>query len=48
VLAAPNLFDQDEGDGLVVVRKETLDGGDEVTAARRAIDACPNRTIALR
>ncbi|REF00789.1 ferredoxin [Thermomonospora umbrina] len=43
---APDLFDQDEEEGLVVLlHDEPAD--DRLPSARRAVAACPNRAITL-
>ena len=47
VLAAPDLFDQDEVDGLVVLL-EPAPGGAQETAARAAAAACPAAVISTR
>ncbi|MFC9969622.1 ferredoxin [Spirillospora sp. NPDC127200] len=46
VFNAPELFDQDEAEGLVVVLRPDP-GPAELPQARRAVAACPNRAIAL-
>ncbi|MEV5825562.1 ferredoxin [Spirillospora sp. NPDC052242] len=43
---APDLFDQDEDDGLVVLLNAEPAPG-RLQSARRAADACPNRVIVL-
>ena len=45
VLAAPDLFDQDD-DGIVVVLNE-FPGHDQEAAAREAVAVCPARVIEL-
>ncbi len=47
VLAAPDLFDQDEDDGLVVLLDPSPDPAHEA-AAREAAAACPAEVITLR
>lgn len=44
VFTAPDLFDQDETDGLVVLLDAHPKAG-AVDDARRAIVACPNRAL---
>jgi ferredoxin len=44
VLTAPDVFDQSDEDGLVVVRQPTP-GPDRHDAARRAAELCPARAI---
>lgn len=43
---APDLFDQDEEEGLVVLLDAEPAPG-RLPSARRAADACPNRVIVL-
>ncbi|WP_344589537.1 ferredoxin [Actinomadura vinacea] len=43
---APELFDQDEEEGLVVVL-QPFPSAEQLTTARTAVDSCPNRAIAL-
>ncbi|OLT31386.1 ferredoxin [Actinomadura sp. CNU-125] len=43
---APELFDQDEDEGLVVLLNAEPSPG-QLPSARRAADACPNRVIVL-
>ncbi|MFV2176562.1 ferredoxin [Actinomadura sp. LOL_016] len=43
---APELFDQDEDEGLVVLLNAEPSAG-QLPSARRAADACPNRVIVL-
>ena len=47
VLAAPDLFDQDEDDGLVVLLDRAPGAGQE-SAARDAAAACPAGVITVR
>lgn len=47
VLAAPDLFDQSEDDGLVVLLDPAPDGA-RADAAREAAAACPATVITLR
>jgi ferredoxin len=47
VRVAPELFDQDEDDGLVVLRVETL-APDVVEYANKAALLCPARAITLQ
>ena len=44
VLIAESVFDQDEDDGIVVLRTEDVPPGDE-EAARNAAKICPARAI---
>lgn len=44
VLAAPEVFTQDEEDGRVVLLDETASGPE----VRRAVTGCPTRSITLR
>ena len=46
-LIAPDLFDQDPVDGLVVVLREPIDDGDLVVV-REAVDSCPSGALAFR
>ncbi|MEV5431938.1 ferredoxin [Streptomyces sp. NPDC052701] len=46
VLIAPEVFDQDEHDGLAVLRAERPGPG-QYPAVREAQDACPRGAIAL-
>ncbi|XVQ08544.1 ferredoxin [Spirillospora sp. CA-255316] len=43
---APDLFDQDEEEGLVVVL-QPFPGAERLATARTAVAACPNAAIAL-
>jgi ferredoxin len=43
---APELFDQDEAEGLVIVLRPSP-AGDQLPLARRAVRTCPNRAISL-
>ncbi|WP_026405729.1 ferredoxin [Actinomadura rifamycini] len=43
---APDLFDQDEDEGLVVLL-DAAPPPERLASARRAADACPNRAITL-
>jgi ferredoxin len=45
-LTAPGLFDQDAGDGLVVLKRELVEG-EQLEAARNAVDYCPSGAISL-
>ncbi|MGY1741668.1 MULTISPECIES: ferredoxin [unclassified Blastococcus] len=47
VLAAPDLFDQAEDDGLVVLL-DAAPGAEHGTAARAAAAACPASVITVR
>lgn len=47
VLAAPELFDQAEDDGLVVLLEPSPEAGQEA-AARAAAAACPASVITVR
>lgn len=46
VLAAPDLFDQDEDEGLVVVLNDEP-GDDQQEAAKDAAETCPSGAIEL-
>jgi ferredoxin len=46
VLTAPTVFDQDDDDGLVLLRADTVPPGD-VDRVRRAVDLCPAGAITL-
>ncbi|GAA1892712.1 ferredoxin [Streptantibioticus ferralitis] len=46
VIAAPELFDQRDSDGVVVVLDETP-GADRHDAVRKAVAACPAAAIRL-
>ena len=46
VLAAPDIFDQSEDTGLVVLLDATP-SGDRVAAAEQAAATCPSRAISL-
>ena len=45
-LTAPDLFEQDEEDGLVVVRSAHLDGP-ALELARKVVDLCPSGALSL-
>ncbi len=45
-LTAPELFDQDEDLGLVVVRSEHVEGP-QLDAARKAVGLCPSGALSL-
>ncbi|WP_030060752.1 ferredoxin [Streptomyces novaecaesareae] len=45
-LAAPELFDQNDHDGTVVVLVDQVTG-DALEGARAAVDDCPTRTLSL-
>lgn len=47
VVVSPELFDQNENDGTVIVLRPHLQGDDEIALAREAADACPGRTLSL-
>ena len=47
VLAAPDLFDQDEDDGLVVLL-DPSPGPEQETAASAAVAACPATVLRVR
>ena len=44
VMIAPEVFDQDEDDGIVILRTADVPPGDE-EAARKAAKICPARAI---
>ncbi|HLT59629.1 MAG TPA: ferredoxin [Microlunatus sp.] len=44
---APELFDQDESDGVVIVIKDLPDPGDEEESAREAAAFCPSGAITV-
>ena len=46
-LTAPNMFEQDEADGLVVVRDARLEGP-ALRLARKAVDLCPSGALSLQ
>ncbi|WP_283133117.1 ferredoxin [Rhizohabitans arisaemae] len=46
VLTAPSLFDQDDTDGVVVVRDRTPNGA-AAEWAREAVRVCPSRALSL-
>ena len=46
VFTAPDLFDQDDAEGLVVVL-DPAPGPDRLPLAARAADACPNQALSL-
>jgi ferredoxin len=46
VMAAPEVFDQRDSDGVVVVLDENP-GGDQHDAVRKAVAACPAAAIRL-
>ncbi|MFF4378172.1 ferredoxin [Kitasatospora sp. NPDC001547] len=45
-LAAPDLFDQSDRDGTVVVLTERVAGA-QLAGARTAVEECPTRTLSL-
>ncbi|MFG3053132.1 ferredoxin [Kitasatospora sp. NPDC048239] len=45
-LAAPELFDQNDHDGTVVVLVDRVAGA-QLEGARAAVDDCPTRTLSL-
>ncbi|MGW7444574.1 ferredoxin [Kitasatospora sp. NPDC054795] len=45
-LAAPDLFDQDDRDGTVVVLADRVAGA-QLAGARTAVEECPTRTLSL-
>ncbi|GFE13621.1 ferredoxin [Streptomyces glebosus] len=45
-VTAPELFDQDEDDGLVLVLRQPGQGDEE--AARKAVSLCPARALLMR
>jgi ferredoxin len=45
-LTAPDLFEQDEEDGLVVVRNVHVEG-QALELARKALDLCPSGALSL-
>ena len=47
VLTAPDLFEQDDEQGLVVVLKDVVDVS-AVAAAQAAVDACPSGALSLQ
>jgi ferredoxin len=46
VLTAPDVFDQDEDDGTVVVLSESI-GSDQEDAVRKAVTLCPAHVISV-
>ncbi|MFD9669428.1 ferredoxin [Rhodococcus sp. NPDC059968] len=46
-LTAPDVFEQDENDGRVVVRKKHV-GADHLDAVHEAVRLCPSGALALR
>jgi ferredoxin len=46
VFNAPDLFDQDEQEGLVVLLR-SVPSAEQLALAERAVAACPNRAISL-
>ena len=47
VLTEPELFDQSEDDGTVIVLNETPEG-DLVEKAREAVHVCPSQALSLQ
>lgn len=45
-MTAPDLFEQDEQQGLVVVRRRP-ETDEEIAAARKAVDLCPSGALSL-
>lgn len=45
-LTSPELFDQDDDQGLVVVKSEHVDG-EQLEAARQAVGLCPSGALSL-
>jgi ferredoxin len=46
-LTASDLFEQDEEEGLVVVKSDRLEGA-ALEAARKAVDLCPSGALSLQ
>ncbi|HWM04911.1 MAG TPA: ferredoxin [Actinophytocola sp.] len=47
VLTEPDVFDQSEEDGTVVVLVENVEG-EQLAAAEEAVDMCPSQAISLK
>jgi ferredoxin len=45
-MTAPGLFDQDADLGLVVLKREHVEG-DELEAARKVVENCPSGALSL-
>lgn len=45
-LTAPEIFDQDDDDGHVLLRKEEV-AGDDVEAASKAVSLCPSAALSF-
>jgi ferredoxin len=45
-MTTPELFDQDDDEGLVVLRSEYVEG-EQLEAARQAVDHCPSGALSL-
>jgi ferredoxin len=45
-LTTPELFDQDVEEGLVVLKRELVEG-EQLEAARNAVDQCPSGALSL-
>jgi ferredoxin len=47
VLTEPEIFDQDEDEGTVVLRTEQVSGDDALEHVRQAVHICPSQALSL-